>query len=303
MLELRDAEPVVDLAITPASEVRRDAEARLSGFWTRKDPLAGVETFAIQGIGGAFKARLYPGGEGPRAILYFHGGGWVVGSLDTHDGPLRALALAAKCKVIAVEYRKAPEAPFPAAIEDAEAALAAIGSMSALGVDARKVIVAGDSAGATLAAVLARRARQLGAPLLGQMLVYPLTDAVTPRRSHRAFGDGLFLTRETMAWYLDQYCAGADRKDPSISPLYGEDLEGLPPAYIVAADHDLLRDEARAYAARLIGAGVNVAFEEWRGLTHGFMIMDEVTPAARQLCQSMGDWANRRWAAADLEAG
>ncbi len=301
MLERRDAEPVVDLAITPTSEVRANAETALSGFWTCKDGLPGVETFSIAGAGGAFRARLYPGGDGPRAILYFHGGGWVVGSLETHDGPLRALALAAKCKVIAIEYRKAPEAPFPAAIEDAEAALAHVCSSSALAIDPSTLIVAGDSAGATLASVLAQRASRLGAPLLGQMLVYPLTDAVTERPSRRAFAEGLFLTRATMAWYSDQYCQGVDRGDPGISPLLAKDVAELPPAFIVAADHDPLRDDARAYAMRLIEAGVNVTFEEWRGLTHGFMIMDEVTPAARQLCRAMGDWANRRWAERERE--
>src|SRR5271155_3404317 len=107
MLEAADNEPAVDLVTTPAAEVRANAERSLSGYWTRKDPLPGIETFAIQGPGGPLRARLYPGGAGPRAILFFHGGGWVLGSLETHDGPLRALALAAKCKVIAVEYRKA----------------------------------------------------------------------------------------------------------------------------------------------------------------------------------------------------
>src|SRR5271154_6073410 len=106
MLEAADNDPVVDLATTPAAEVRDNAERALSGFWTRKDPLPGIQTFVIQGPGGPLRARLYPGGDGPRAILFFHGGGWVVGSLETHDGPLRAIALAAKCKVIAVEYRR-----------------------------------------------------------------------------------------------------------------------------------------------------------------------------------------------------
>jgi acetyl esterase len=302
MLEAADNEPAVDLVTTPAAEVRANAERSLSGYWTRKDPLPGIETFAIQGPGGPLRARLYPGGAGPRAILFFHGGGWVLGSLETHDGPLRALALAAKCKVIAVEYRKAPEAPFPAAIEDAEAALAYARSATALGIDPGRLVTAGDSAGANIAAVLAQRARDGHIPLCGQMLIYPATDARADSGSRREFSSGFFLTRETMAWYLDQYCSDADRASPGVSPLYAKDMSGLPPALIVAADHDPLRDDSRAYAGRLIEAGVDVTFQEWQGMTHGFMIMDEITPAARQLCKAMADWANLRWDAADRQA-
>lgn len=301
MLEARDHEATVDLQTWPLSEVRANAEKSLAAYWGQKDPLAGIETFTIEGAGGPFPARLYPGGDGSNGILYFHGGGWVVGSLETHDGALRALALAAKCKVIAVQYRKAPEAPFPAAIEDAEAALAYIRSTAALGVDPGKVIAAGDSAGANIAAVLAARSCGDEIPLLGQMLVYPATDAKAERHSHQEFSEGFFLTREAIAWYLRQYCSRVDRENPGISPLYAEDVSRLAPALIVAADHDPLRDEARAYAMRLIDAGVNVTFEEWKGLTHGFMIMDKVTPAARQLCRTMADWANLRWAAADRQ--
>ena len=302
MLEARDREEAVDLQSWPLRDIRANAEKSLAELWGRKDPLAGIETFAIEGAGGAFPARLYPGGDSAGAILYFHGGGWVVGSLETHDGALRALAVAAQCKVIAVQYRKAPEAPFPAAIEDAEAALAYIRSTAALGIDPGKLIVAGDSAGANIAAVLAQRSCRGENPLLGQMLAYPVTDAKVERRSHQEFSEGFFLTRETIAWYLRQYCSGVDHDTPEISPLYAKDVSRLAPALIVAADHDPLRDEARAYALRLINAGVNVTFEEWRGLTHGFMIMDRVTPAARQLCRTMADWANLRWAAADLQA-
>jgi len=300
MLEAGDNKAAVDLQTWPLSEIRKEAETSLPAMWGQKDPLPGIETFAIEGNGGSFSARLYPGGDRDGAMLYFHGGGWVLGSLETHDGVLRALALAAKCKVIAVEYRKAPEAPFPAAIEDAKAALAFIrSSQSALCIDPSQVIVAGDSSGANIAAVLAQASRDDRNPLAGQMLICPLTDAKLERPSRNKFATGFLLTSDAIDWYLDNYCAKMDREDPGISPLYAEDVSGLAPAFIVASDHDPLRDDARAYAMRLVEAGVTVTFEEWRGTVHGFIVMDGITPVARQLCRAMADWANHRWTVAD----
>ena len=224
---------------------------------------------------------------------------WAPGSLQTHDGVLRALALAAKCKVIAVEYRKAPEAPFPAAIEDAKAALAFIrSSQSALCIDPSQVIVAGDSSGANILRC---------SPRLRVMIEIRWRDrcsfARSPMRSSRTgrnkFATGFLLTSDAIDWYLDKYCAKMDREDPGISPLYAEDVSGLAPAFIVAPDHDPLRDDARAYAMRLVEAGVTVTFEEWRGTVHGSIVMDGITPVARQLCRAMADWANHRWTVAD----
>ena len=220
----------------------------------------------------------------------------MVGSLDTHDGAARALAKAAGCNLLSVEYRKAPECPFPAGIDDAEAALRwIIAEGASLGISGDRVILAGDSAGANIAAALALRARDRGVTLGGQMLIYPATDLAHESASVAEFADGFFLSRATLRWYIANYLGGADPTNPEASPLLAPDLSGLCPTLLVTADHDPLRDEGRAYAARLIEAGNAVTFREWPGTTHGFMIMDGVTPAARELIGVMGAWARDIW--------
>lgn len=300
--ELRLMLEAADLAGLPSNDelgvatARAASEVSLARHWGRKDELPAPLTFTIPSGDARIRCRLYRGGEVGGAILFLHGGGWVVGSLDTHDGAARALAKAAGRNLLSVEYRKAPEHPFPAGIDDAEAALSwIIAEGASLGISGDRIILAGDSAGANIAAALALRARDRGVALGGQMLIYPATDLAHESASVAEFADGFFLSRATLSWYIANYLGGADPTNPEASPLLSPDLSGLCPTLLVTADHDPLRDEGRAYAARLIEAGNAVTFREWPGTTHGFMIMDGVTPAARELISSMGAWARDIW--------
>lgn len=278
-------------------QARIAAEAWLTAAWGDKDAVDAVEDLVITDRTGDLRARLYRSDDNAGTVLFFHGGGWVLGGLDTHDGPLRALVKSARANILSVEYRKAPEAPYPAALQDAERALLwlrEIGPSKRL--SAERIIVAGDSAGATISAVLSIRARQLNIALDGQVLVYPATDLTGGTASRDQFASGFFLDRTTMDWYVAHYLsAGAAPDDPGVSPLLTEDLSGLPPTLLVTADHDPLRDEGRAYAQRLIAAGNDVDYIEWRGVTHGFFNMGATTPEARRLIARIGAWVNQIW--------
>ena len=292
--DMVDAKPVE--AQTP-EEARASSEIRIRGQWGNKDDLETIETFHIPSAGANIQVRLYRTTGAADTILYFHGGGWVVGSLETHDGPLRALTLATGANILSVEYRKAPEAPFPASLDDAEAALAWL-DMHATekALDGDKLIVMGDSAGASIAAALCVRARNRGRPLFGQVLVYPATDLAHGTESRETFAYGYSISRSTLDWFARQYMSGGvPATNPELSPLLMDDLAGLPPTLLVTADHDPLRDEGRAYAQKLIGAGNDVTYVEWRGTVHGFMMMDRFTPAARQLIGQVAEWCKRRW--------
>jgi acetyl esterase len=297
MLDAADglAEPSYE-TLGPAA-ARVIAERSLSALWGDKDAVAGVETYSLGSTGASFRARLYRTQNAKRVILFCHGGGWVVGNLETHDGIARALANAAHADLLSVEYRKAPEAPFPAGLDDAETALRwLLDRADGHGYPADRIILAGDSAGGTIAALLALRARQHGIRLAGQVLVYPATDLAGASASREAFGDGYFLDRARLDWYTRQFLAGGDNPgDPAVSPLKVDDLSRLPPALVVTADHDPLRDEGRAYAGHLIAAGNGVCYEEWRGTIHGFMIMDRTTTASRKLIARIGEWCDRTW--------
>lgn len=301
--ELRRMLEEADLLAAPPPEsmtpqqARAASEIRLSDHWGEKDAIASVETFEIESGAARVRARLYRTEGTANTILFLHGGGWVVGSIETHDGPVRALARAARANVLSVEYRKAPEAPFPAGVDDAEAALDWLRAHGeAKGFAGDRLILAGDSAGATISAVLAIRARDRGIPLAGQVLIYPATDLANSTASRREFAEGFSLHASTMEWFARQYLSGGTAPtDPGVSPALAEDLSGLAPALLVTADHDPLRDEGRAYAQRLIAAGNDVCYEEWRGTVHGFFIMDRATPAARELIAHIGGWANSLW--------
>lgn len=299
MLEEADASDDPRTEDLSPNEARIVAEAWLAAAWGDKDAVDEVEDLVITDRVGGLRARLYRAHENAGTILFFHGGGWVLGSIDTHDGPLRALVKAARANILSVEYRKAPEAPYPAALQDAARALQWLREIGpSKGLSAERIIVAGDSAGATISAVLSIRARQLNIALDGQVLVYPATDLTSNTPSRDQFSSGFFLDRTTLDWYVAHYLsAGIAPGDPGVSPLLTEDLCGLAPALLVTADHDPLRDEGRAYAQRLIAAGNDVCYVEWRGVTHGFFNMGATTPEARRLIARIATWVNQIWKA------
>lgn len=251
-------------------------------------PMARVEELELPGLAGPIRARLFtpPGAEEPAPLLvYFHGGGWVIGDLDTHDDPCRFLAANAGARVLSVDYRLAPEHPFPAAAEDAFAAYQwAAANAEPLGVDVGRIAVGGDSAGANLAAANCLMAREAGGPSPAmQLLIYPVTETKGAAASRRTFAEGFLLTRADMDWFEERYLPpGVDREDPRVALLGATDLSGLPPAYVAVAGFDPLRDEGIAYAQRLREADVQVALRRHSGLTHTFANLTAVCPSARQ---------------------
>ncbi len=241
-------------------------------------PVGSVEDTTVPGAEGELAARVYrPEGEGPFAtVALFHGGGFVIGDLDTHDNMARAICRGASAVVVSVDYRLAPEHPFPAGVDDCLAATRDLqGRLEELGGDGR-LAVAGDSAGGNLAAVVAQHVPGLEA----QLLLYPTTDGAGDWPSREENGTGYFLDLPTMLWFSEQYAAGQDYSDPRLSPLLAGSLEGLPPAVVVTAEFDPLRDEGEAYAAALEKAGVEVVVRRYDGMIHGFMDMGAFSPAA-----------------------
>jgi acetyl esterase len=228
---------------------------------------------------GGVPVRVYrPRADGvTAAIVHLHGGGWVVGDLDTHDTVCRDLAAGSGCAVVAVDYRLAPEHPFPAALEDSLAAVRAVGE---LGLDPDRVAVFGDSAGGGMAAVIARELRDA---VRHQALVYPVCDArVGATDSYARYGEEHFMTAGDMRWFLDHYATGVDPADPRLSPLAAEDLSGAAPATVVLAECDPLRDEGAAYARRLEQAGVEVELREYAGQLHPFVLLAGVIDDGRE---------------------
>lgn len=244
-----------------------------------------VAQIAVPGPAGDIGARVYrPRLEGPTpTVVLFHGGGWVVGDLDTHDHLARSICRDCAAVVVSVDYRLAPQAPFPAAVEDALAATRWVAShLDELGGDDR-LAVAGDSAGGNLAAVVAQQLRDDAGPALaGQFLIYPATDLAGHYPSRRENGEGYFLDLPTMRWFTDHYAPDADlHTDPRLSPLRHHDLSGLPPTVVVTAHYDPLRDEGEAYAAALAEAGVSVEVRRFAGMIHGFVDMGAFSPGAQ----------------------
>lgn len=243
-----------------------------------------------------FQVRVYtPPGEGPfPALVYYHGGGFILGDLDTHDEWCRYLCLGAVCVVVAVEYRKAPEHPFPAAVEDAyDGLMWAIEQADHHRIDASRVAIGGDSAGGNLAAVVAQLARDREAPpLMYQLLLYPITDFTRmDTSSYQQFGEGYFLERIDMEWFRTAYVPShADQHNSHASPLLRGDLSGLPPAFVATAEYDPLRDEGESYAKRLLFARVPVTLRRYPGLIHSFATLghiDSVKLARREIAQEL----------------
>jgi acetyl esterase len=253
-----------------------------------------VEDLVIPGPAGPIPARFYePPGLGIEErplIVYFHGGGWTIGDLDTCDSVCRFLALGVPATVLSVGYRLAPEHPFPAAVDDALAAfLWAALDNTRLGVDPSRIAVAGDSAGGNLAAAISLLSRDQSGPSPAmQALIYPVTDVGGGQRSRDEFAKGFLLAKADMDWFEHHYLPpGSDHADPRVSMLRADDLADLPPAYVATAGFDPLRDEGEAYAARLREAGVRVALRRHPGLIHGFANMTAVSSTAREAMREL----------------
>jgi acetyl esterase len=235
-----------------------------------------VEDREVPGARGLRRVRIYatagPGRLAP-GLVWFHGGGFVLGSIESHDGVCRALATRAGVTVIAVDYRLAPEDRFPAGLEDADAVTRwVLERGTQIGVDSSAVAIGGDSAGGNLAAVVAQSLRGSSRRPVFQLLVYPPTDATCRQPSHRFYAEGFMLTEKTIQWFLDHYIADRSLEtDPRVSPLLCSDLSGLPPALVVTAGFDPLRDEGHAYAERMRAAGVAVEYLCAQGSLHGFL--------------------------------
>jgi acetyl esterase len=256
----------------------REAIRRQTRMTGGLQPIGRVQDVTVAGAEGDLPARLYVpqallGGDGPDPLLvFFHGGGMIYGDLDTHDPLCRFLAEQAGVRVLAVDYRLAPEHPFPAGVEDAAAAYEhVVKSAGEYGADPDRLAVGGDSAGAYLSATTAIDAAQRGLPLRYQLLIYPVTDMTAQSESRRTFGKGFYLTTEFMELATSHYLRDTDPKDPRASVLYADLPDGLAPALVATAGFDPLRDEGEAYARKLADAGVEVHLERYAGEIHGFV--------------------------------
>lgn len=282
LIERQGAQPL-DTLSPPEARVAYRRQVEVSNGTPA--PVGSVRDLEIDGAEEKLPARLYspdePGGPHP-LIVFFHGGGFVVGDLDTHDAPCRILCRHAGAHILSVDYRLAPENPFPAALEDASAALRwANKNATELGADPERVAVAGDSAGGNMATIAAWQANRDGdtAPVL-QVLIYPAT-AYGNNRSRELFKDGFLLDRKLLKWFTDQYASGADPSDPRLSIRDAGGFRGVAPAFIVTAGFDPLRDEGEDYGAVLREEAVPVAMRRFPGLIHGFCNIIGTSPASR----------------------
>ena len=290
LLDLMPAMPdftTLDLALVRAGMA--------AGVLSTGEPeaVAKVENRTIPGPAGQIPVRVYtPSGEGPHpGLVFFHGGGFVLCNLDTHDGICRSLTNAAGCVVVSVDYRLAPEHPYPAAPEDCYAATQWVAKNgSELGIDVSRLAIGGDSAGGNLTAVTALLARDRGGPALRfQLMIYPVTDCGFETASYRENGDGYFLTTGMMRWFWDKYLADPRQAGEGYaSPLRVANLANLPPGLCITAGFDPLRDEGEAYAERLRKAGVDVRTSRYPGMFHGFLSMTAQLDKAREAVAEAG---------------
>jgi acetyl esterase len=271
----------------------REAYRALIGL-DQPEEVTRVDDRLVPGDGHDVPVRVYTphdaiGGSAP-LLLWIHGGGWVIGDLDTADATARALANRSGAVTVSVDYRLAPEHPAPAALEDCLATLTwCVENAELLGVDANRVAVAGDSAGGNLAACLCQRVRdEFGPEIDFQLLVYPVIDCTLSHPSIDENAEGYFLTRDTMRWFVGHYVGDGDLKDPAVSPLHADNLSGLPPALVITAEFDPLRDEGEAYVAALRDAGVPVEHRRYDGQIHGFFGLASVLDDGRHAVDEAG---------------
>lgn len=285
--------PVVDAMLQQMAEaggpalhemtpVEGRAMYRLMNEGASKEDLASVSDESANGV----PVRVYRPTLNTKlpCLVYYHGGGWVIGDLETHDSPCRLLARQTGCVVVAVDYRLAPEHPFPAPLDDCFTATQWVfDNAAALDIDAEKVAVGGDSAGGNLAACVCIKAREQNGPsIVHQVLLYPVTDAAMDTESYVENADGYMLTRDSMVWFWDHYIGTHNKDNYLISPLKAEDLSDLPSATVLTAEFDPLRDEGESYGARLQAAGVATQVKRYDGLVHGFISTVDILDPAKE---------------------
>ena len=285
------------LAQQGATEARRLNRLRVPMLAGEIAEIVSVEDGVIPGLGGPIPFRRYSNtpDQALPALLYLHGGGWVVGDLDSHDSTCRAIARRAGCAVVSLDYRLAPEHRFPAAVDDAWAALTWLAERE------RRIAVGGDSSGGNLAAVVARRARERGGPAVAaQVLIYPVIDCDMQTPSYQSAATGYGLTRDSMRWYWDQYLPDESaRTTPDASPLRARDLSGLPPALILTCELDPLASEGVAYVTALKDAGVRVEHIHEPDMIHGYIRMAGVISRARKSWDDIAGFLRRELAPGD----
>ena len=295
LLESIEAEGGPALESMSPSDARQAAIDGLQLLRGVAEPVASIQNLSIPGPNGEIPIRIYtPNAPAPRpAMVYFHGGGWVVCGLDTHDVVCTAIANRAGAVVVAVDYRLSPEHKFPVAVMDCYAATVWVFENAArLGIDAKRISVGGDSAGGNLGAVMCLRSRdEHGLAIALQVLIYPVTDLSTfETPSYREFAEDHYLTKAEMEWFRGHYLARAeDGRNPHASPLLALDLHGLPAALVITAECDPLRDEGEAYAERLEQAGVTVTCSRYEGMIHPFFSLSGAIPRALDAIQEVAD--------------
>ncbi len=292
---LEGVEAAGDAAVEslPPAEARAAALEALRTIANQPEEVGRVENLTIPGPESPIPIRIYtPKGEGPFACLvYFHGGGWVLCDLDTHDAVCRAIARRSCAVVVAVDYRLAPEHRFPAAVEDSYAATQWVAANTGrLGIDPGRIAVGGDSAGGNLSAVMCLKARDESGPAIAlQVLVYPVTNLSSfDTASYTEFAEGYYLSRAEMEWFRGHYLERVeDGLNPHASPLLAPDLHGLPPALVITAECDTLRDEGEAYAKRLAEAGAEVTCVRYAGMIHPFFSLGGVLSQGRRAIEQV----------------